>query len=360
MNKTLFIGPNLGAGGAERQWSILLPGLRDKGHDVRLIALDAGGPFADPLRRSGVPLELIEMRHQADIRPLIRSPTLRGFVPDAIVTRGVSGLYIGHAIARWRGARHIFNEHRQVGLPLSRRRETMVRVIARRLDLVVTVTADQAGIWTARGYPPQRIAVVDNGVQTPTVTDSRAVIRAELGVPGTAVAAVLVASMRPEKRIADFVTAVLRARDQHPELVGIVVGDGPDRPAIEHAAAQNPAIRLLGHRDDVSRILKAADVFVLASEYEAAPMAILEAMAAGLPIISTAVGGIPDMVQHGVSGLLVAPRAPHELASALAQLAGDVELRRALGEAGGLRHRERWSAKLMIDRYAAILAGERC
>lgn len=359
MTKALFIGPSLGPGGAERQLSILLPGLRRMGHDARLIALDAGGPFAEPLRRSGVPLEVMNMRHQADFRPLIRSSTLREFVPDAIVTRGVSGLYIGHAIARWRGARHIFNEHRQVGLSVSRRRETMLRLLARQLDLVVTVTADQAGIWTDRGYPPERIAVVDNGVETPAVADSRVAIRQELGVPDGAVLAVLVASMRPEKRIADFVTAVLRARDEHPELVGIVVGDGPDRPAIEQAAQGNPAIRLLGHRGDVPRVLKAADVFVLASEYEAAPMAILEAMAAGLPIISTAVGGIPDMVEHRVTGVLVAPRDPRALASTLAELVGDAELRSSLGREGELRHRRRWNAELMIDRYARILAGER-
>jgi glycosyltransferase involved in cell wall biosynthesis len=353
--KVLFIGPNLGAGGAERQWSILLPGLRRLGYDARLIALDGGGPFAESLQRGGVPLEIMNMRHQADIRPLLRSAALRKFVPDAVVSRGVSGLYIGLAVAQFRHARHIFNEHRQVGLPLSRRREAMVRLIGRRVDLVVAVTAEQAGMWLDRGYPPDRVVVVPNGVEAPDMAESSASIRRELGLPESAVVAALVAGMRPEKRIPDFVRAVLRVREVHPELVGVVVGEGSERSAIETAARGDAGIRLLGQRGDVPRILKAADIFVLASEYEAAPMAILEAMAAGLPVIATATGGIDQMVQHGTTGLLVAPRAPEELASRLAELAGDAELRQVMGRAGARRHREAGGAEAMINGYARIL-----
>jgi hypothetical protein len=85
--RVLFIGPNLGAGGAERQLSILAPRLRALGFDARVIALDAGGPFAEPLRRRGVPVEVVDMRHQADLRRLVRCPLIRAFAPDVVVSR---------------------------------------------------------------------------------------------------------------------------------------------------------------------------------------------------------------------------------------------------------------------------------
>ncbi len=100
--KLLYITPSLGPGGAERQASILLPALRRRGIDARVLALDSGGPFAETLRAGQVPVEVLSMRHRFDWGPLARSKLVREFVPDVIVSRGVSGIYVGHALARWR------------------------------------------------------------------------------------------------------------------------------------------------------------------------------------------------------------------------------------------------------------------
>jgi glycosyltransferase involved in cell wall biosynthesis len=353
--KVLFVGPKLAAGGAERQLSILLPGLRNRGIDARLIALDGAGPFAESLQRSGVPLDVVFMRHQADLPSLLRSELLRRFAPDAVVSRSVSGLYVGHAVARWRHASHIHNDHRGAGLPLTRRREAMARLIARRIDRVIVVSADQAPGWLARGYPAARIVVVANGVEAPTVPESKLDIRRELGISDSAVVALLVAALRPEKDVAAFVRAVLLARETHSELIGLVAGEGPDRPDVEAASMGDPAIRLLGHQADIARLLKAADIFVLASRYEAVPMAILEAMAAGLPVLATSVGGIPDVVLHGESGLLVAPGDVDAMAMSLSELAANRDLRAAMGAQGARRQRERWSADVMVEGYARVL-----
>jgi len=353
--KVLFVGPNLAAGGAERQWSILLPGLRERGIDARLIALDGGGPMAEPLRRSGVPFDVIGMRHQADLRRLLRSELVRGFVPDAVVSRSVSGLYVGYALARWRRAAHVHNDHRQVGMALTPRREAMTRLLARRIDRVIVVSADQVEAWRERHYPAERIVRVANGVDAPEIADTKLEIRRELGIAQDAVAALLVATLRPEKDVPAFVRAVRRARETQPELIGLVAGEGPDRPAVEQAAAGDPAVRLLGHRDDITRLLKAADLFVLSSRFEAVPMAILEAMAAGLPVLATGVGSIPDMVADGQSGLLVDPADADAMAGALATLAADRSLREAMGAHGAQRHRERWNAETMVEGYARVL-----
>lgn len=352
--KLLFIGPNLGPGGAERQWSILVPGLHHRGHDARLIALDGGGPFVEPIRRSGVPLEVLGMRHQADIGPLLRSQIIRGFRPDIVITRGISGLYLGHALARWRRARHIYNDHKSISLALSRRRESMLRLLARRIDGVVVVTEDQAAFWAKLREPYGRVAVVPNGVAVAEVDVPRAEIRAALDIPESAVVAMIVATLRPEKRVQDFVAGVVQARWTHPELIGVVVGDGPERAVVEAAADADPGIRLLGYRGDIPELLRAADLFVLTSVAEAAPVALLEAMAARLPVIATDVGGVPGIVKAGETGLLIPSRDPAALALALTTLASDEPRRRALGEEGEKRQRALWSAEAMIDGYVRV------
>lgn len=354
--KVLFIGPSLGVGGAERQTSILVPGLRSRGIDARLIALDGGGFFEEPLQRKGVPLDVIGMRHQTDVGRLLRSELVRGFVPDAVVSRGgVSGLYVGYALARWRRAVHIYNDHRPAGLVNTLRREAMTRLIASRIDYVVGVSADQAPVWSARGYPAERFLVVPNGVGAPLIAQSKLEIRQELAIPVPAVVALLVARLYPEKQVPIFVRAVLRARETHPELIGLVAGEGPERLAVHAASMGDPAIRLLGPRDDVPRLLKAADVFVCASRAEALPMSILEAMAAGLPILATRVGGIPGVIEHGESGLLVAPGDVDAMANGLATLAADPGLRASMGAQSVLHHRERWTAESMVETYARLL-----
>lgn len=355
--KALFILPNLAAGGVQRQWSILLPGLRNRGIDARLVALDGGGPFESQLRARGVPLDVLEMRHQADAMRILRSGLLRRFAPDVVVTQSVSGLYAGLLLAKLRGAVHVFNDHRQVGLPLTPRREAMVRLIARQIDWVIAVSQRQRAAWLDRRYPSERIVVIANGVEVPSVTASKTVLREELGVPADAVAALLVATLRPEKRADDFIRAVSAARRTNADIVGLVCGDGPERAAVDAAAADETGIRVLGHRDDVSLLMKASDIFVLASEHEAVPMAILEAMASALPVVATSVGDVPAVVADGESGWLVEPGDVAAMAARLVDLAADRDLRAAMGAVGERRCREGWDATRMVDRYSEFLAG---
>lgn len=349
----LLIGPNLDAGGAQRQWSILAPGLRERGFDTRIIALGAGGPFVEPLRRRGVPVEVVGMRHQADLRRLIRCPLVRDFAPDVIVSRGVNGLYIGHILSVRHHARHVHNDH--VGVRISARREAMIKLVASRLHLVIGVSPEQCATWVSRGLLLDRFVVVANGVETPQVPEQRDDLRRNLGIEPSQVVALLVASLRPEKRVPDFVEAIRRARATRPELIGVVVGEGTERATVERAINGDAGVRLLGHRDDVPQLLKASDVFALSSENEAAPMSILEAMASGLPVVATNVGGVSTLVRDQQTGVLVPPGDPGAMAGQLAALAGDAQLRRSLGSAGLRHQRERWSAAAMVDRYATLL-----
>jgi glycosyltransferase involved in cell wall biosynthesis len=143
-----------------------------------------------------------------------------------------------------------------------------------------------------------------------------------------------------------------------------IVGDGPERAAVEAevgAHGLEGRVELLGDRRDVPRLLADSDVFVLSSRSEGAPLSVLEAMAAGLPVVASAVGGVPEQVADGATGLLVPPGDPAALASALERLLADPELRRRLGTAGRERVRERFDLAAVrrahVDLYERVLAG---
>jgi glycosyltransferase involved in cell wall biosynthesis len=230
----------------------------------------------------------------------------------------------------------------------------MIRLLASRLDVVVAVTPEQVTPWLRRGVPSSRICVVPNGVPVPSPQATGDAVRASLALSSNAFVAVVVAALRPEKRVPDFVKAVLKARESCPDLVGLVVGDGPDRAAVSDAIGGSSAIKLLGQRDDVSSVLSACDVAVMSSEFEASPMAIIEAMAAGLPVIATDVGAVREMVRPGETGTLVPPNQPGRIAEAIIDMANNPTDRHRLGANARLAHAQDWDSERMVERYLAV------
>jgi glycosyltransferase involved in cell wall biosynthesis len=165
----------------------------------------------------------------------------------------------------------------------------------------------------------------------------------------------------------DFVTFARALALLPPDsFEALVVGDGPDRPALETELgrlALEDRVRLAGERHDVSDLLAAADVFVLSSASEGLPVSVLEAMAANLPVVASRVGGVPELVVDGETGLLVEPGDPEELAAALERLVGDRNLRRSLGAAGRARAEVHFDPESFrrahVDLYSAELARRR-
>jgi glycosyltransferase involved in cell wall biosynthesis len=161
-------------------------------------------------------------------------------------------------------------------------------------------------------------------------------VREELAISPDAIVACTVANLRREKDYPNLLRASREAADGHPHLRVIAVGQGALENEIRELHRElglGSSVQLLGFRSDTADILAASDIFVLASAHEGFPLALMESMAAGLPVVATAVGGIPEAVDDGVHGLLVAPRDPHALAAAMLRLANDPSLRRRMGEA---------------------------
>jgi glycosyltransferase involved in cell wall biosynthesis len=358
--RLLFVAPDMHRGGAERQWATLIPALAARGAEVRLLCLNDEGPLFDDLAAAGIPATCVHLGGRADVRALRRALVEAEARPGAVVTRGVSPQLVGEAIARRAGAAHVLNEHTPLTadgelLPLRPHQLTLTRLVAPRVDRVIAVTGRQAEPLSRRGYRPERIVTVPNGLfeADVPVQAERDATRRRLGLSDGEFAVLCVANLRPEKGAEGFVEAVSDARGQVPRLRGLLAGDGPQREELERLVAGREGVQLLGSRGDVPDLLAACDALCLLSEAEALPISILEAMALGLPVVTTDVGGTTDAVAHAETGLVVAPG---EGAGALARLAAQPEWARQLGERGRVRQRERFSGEAMVDGYARALA----
>jgi glycosyltransferase involved in cell wall biosynthesis len=171
----------------------------------------------------------------------------------------------------------------------------------------------------------------------------RDAVRAELGVAPGDVVVGTVANYLPQKAYPDLFEAARLAMSSEPRLRFVAVGQGPREPEIKAAHARSGVgerFVLLGYRPDAVRVMAGCDVFTLASHYEGLPVALMEALALGLPVVATAVGGVPDAITDGQEGLLVPPRRPSELADAYVRLAKDEVLRVQMGAAAGRRSAE--------------------
>jgi glycosyltransferase involved in cell wall biosynthesis len=227
---------------------------------------------------------------------------------------------------------------------------------------VVAVSGAVRDAWAAAGLSAERVVVVPNGVDlaegraAPGAAERRAV-RRELGVAQGAPVVATVSLLRPGKGLEVLLAAAPAVLAAHPRARFAVVGDGPARAELEAGAAAGgvgEAVAWTGFRRDVPALLAAADLFVLPSLDDAFPTAILEAMAAGLPVVATRAGGIPEIVDDGATGLLVPPGDAAALARAISTLLADPAARKSLGEAGRRRAGERFSTAAWLGRLERV------
>jgi glycosyltransferase involved in cell wall biosynthesis len=340
----LFVCPEMLTGGAERQWVTLITALAERGHDPALLTLSGEGPLFRELEEAGVPCLCAGFRRRADPRGLGRALGFAQERASVVMSRNVSAELVGHLLARRVGVRHLVNEHTpctaQGGLlPLKPRQQRLRRLVAPRVDAVVAVANAQVEPLAASRFRRERIEVVSNGVALAGVPDP----------PPEDGYALVLAGLRPEKRIDVFAEAVA----QVPGLRGLVAGNGRERPRLERLIAELGAdVELLGERHDTAELIRGAALVCLPSEAEALPMSVLESMAAGRAVVATRVGGVPDAVADGETGLLVAPGDAGALAQALrAARQGAARL----GAAGRRRVEERFTLDGMLAGYERAL-----
>lgn len=208
--------------------------------------------------------------------------------------------------------------------------------------------------------PEQVTRYIPNGIPPAPAADPAHDVRAELGLRAEQPVVGTVATLRPQKAIEVLLRAAALLRESVPDAALLIAG-GAEDPAEEEKlralAAElrlDGAVHFLGPRTDVSDVLAAFDVAAISSDFEGSPLSLLEYMQASKPVVSTRVGGIPDMVEEGVTGLLVEPRDPAALAQALADLLHDRRRAGEMGAAGRERQQQEFSLEAMARRVGEL------
>ncbi|MCW3040277.1 MAG: glycosyltransferase [Solirubrobacterales bacterium] len=235
-------------------------------------------------------------------------------------------------------------------------------LIAGRSDVLLACSReDERRMVELEGIRPDQVRFIPNGIDAQPPTPGRS-LRDELGIaPGVPVIG-SVGTLRPEKRFDVLLEATARARDARPGLRVLIAGEGPERAALEAQIKRlglEDVVTLLGSRTDVPDILAALDIAVVCSDFEGSPLSVMEYMDAALPVVGSRVGGIPDLVEDGVHGMLVERRDPRALSDALVALLDDPARRKALGEAARARRRAEFdldqTVRQIEDLYATLL-----
>jgi glycosyltransferase involved in cell wall biosynthesis len=218
------------------------------------------------------------------------------------------------------------------------------------VDRILTASAEtREQMVRIERIPPDHIQVFTHGTVPPGGPGE--VDRAALGLlPGDFVVGT-VAVLRPEKAVDVLFRGVHLLRDELPNLRVVVVGDGPQRHALEamvDALGLRRTVTFLGFRRDVEKLLPSMDVCVNSSHFEGSPLAVMEFMGSGRPIVATSVGGVPELLEDGACGLLVPPSDPPALAAAIRRLEQDPELRTTLAARALARHRASFDIRANI------------
>jgi glycosyltransferase involved in cell wall biosynthesis len=235
----------------------------------------------------------------------------------------------------------------------------------RSFDHIVAVSSPIKDEMVSLGIDPGRVSVIANGIDVARYAhvpspSEREACRAELGVERSDFVAIAVGSLTPEKGHRELVRAIASIAARFPSLRCVIVGDGPLRESLSRSREDlgiASRVILTGARTDVPRLLRSADVFVLPSLREGLPMALLEAMAASLPCVASAVGDVPSVIRRWASGILCRPGNVHDLAEALSAYLADPTRRQEHGRVAREVVAMGFSSAVMGGRYAALYDG---
>lgn len=354
--RVLQVVLSLHPGGTERLVVDIVRRLRDE-LPMAVCCLDDAGAWGEALRDEGVSVHALG-------RTTGFHPSLGHGVAQAAATHRANVIHCHHyspfvysTLARvWRpGLRIVFTEHGRLSdAPPSTKRRAANMILARTRCDVAAVSAHLKAHMVAEGFPADKVRVVYNGISVGPLpsADVRQRVRSGWGVDDEAVVVGTIGRLDPVKDLGTLVGAMAPAIAMR-RAVLVVIGDGAERAALERAARERGAegaVRFLGHREDARDLLAACDVYANSSIHEGISLTILEAMAAGLPVVATRVGGTPEILDESC-GCLVPARNPDALAAAIAQLAGDEPTRRALGRAARARVEERFTIERMVAEY---------
>jgi glycosyltransferase involved in cell wall biosynthesis len=338
--RVLMLVDSLLPGGAERFLAGLATNLPQDRYEVCVCATrGVHDPLVDTVRDAGIRYEVLGRRGRFDLSPFRRLRALLrdgGF--DVLHAHKFGSNLWGSIVGRLAGTPVVI-AHEQTwsyeGQPL--RRFLDGQVIARLADVFVAVsTRDRERMTSVERVPPEKTVYIPNAFvprdREPVTGD----LRGELGIAPEAPVVGTLCVLRAQKRLDVLIDAFAVVAEGNPEARLVIAGYGPlMEPWQAHAEERGVSDRVhwLGMRDDPDTVLAALDIAVMSSDFEGTPLFAFECMASRTPMVATDVGGLRDIFDHGVSGMLVPPRDPVAMASAIEALLRDPERRRAMADA---------------------------
>lgn len=364
--RVMHITQDLGVGGLERVIVLLCRTLDRERFEPSVLCLRKAGDFAAELMDEGIPVHVLPWsREKLDYFAFRKvGRVLREQRIDVIHTHNTGPFFHGALGATLAGVKtHIHTDHARP-FPDSLRWMVGEHVLSHLAYRVVGVSDDTT--HNLRHYekiPEGKLTTIPNGIDLQPVRTDTTQLRHELGItPGTPVIGTA-GRLTHQKGMEFLIQAAELLRPRFPDLKVLIVGEGKGNEQAElqemvRNAGLEDNVHLLGLRMDIPDLLALFDIYALPSRWEGLPMAILEAMAAGLPIVGSAVGGVPTAVREGVNGFLVEPEDPGALAGALERLLNDPHLRRRMGDAGRKRYEASFTARQMTRRYEKLYLRE--
>jgi len=357
--RILQIIPTLDRSGAEKQLVLLAAGLPRDEFDVHVCAITRGGPLAADLAEAGIPYTVIGKRWKLDARTLweLRRHVQR-LRPAVIHSWMFAANAYGQAAGMACGVPHLVAGYRCLDPWKSATQFAVDRSIARRCSRLVANSPGVRDFYVRHGLPAEKFRVIANGVPAAGPSAStRGQMLAELGLPEQSRLIGLVGRLWPQKRIKDAIWSADLLKVIRDDVHLLIIGDGPHRRRLLRFREQvviRDRVHFLGHRSDVPRIMPHFDVLWSTSAYEGQSNAVMEAMAAGVPVVATDVPGTRDLVAADQTGYLVPVGDRARIARCTNKLLNDPALAAEFGRAGRRRMLEHFSVQAMIEAHAAM------
>ena len=353
----------MGVGGAEVLVDRMVRAMSEQ-FSFTVVCLDEVGTLGEGLQKDGFDVVHLPREPGIDWKCMRRLRELVHQIEGDILHAHQFTPYFYSIAARgvWGRIPVVFTEHgRHHPDNRSWKRVAFNRATSRRRDRIIGVgEAVRRALIDIEGFDGNRVAVIHNGVPLSPILEApleREQVRAEFGLPSNAIIAIQVARLDYLKDHKTAARAMAEICDKAPGVFWLVVGSGPENRAIEQEIRSlgcTQQVRLIGERKDVPRLLKASDIMLLSSISEGIPLTLIEGMLAALPIISTAAGGVAEVVTDSETGYIVDVGDSASMARRIVQLCGDGEERLRMGQAGQVRAMRFFNELLMHGGYRQL------